>query len=370
MLNHLLIFWLIVLLALAGSPRVEAQEKFLIEGIIDAELYKTDDDSYLLSRNNGDVSFLGRLQVWSAWQMNSNFQLYGMVEVESQDQYGYRETDSELTQLALRYSSNTEPFYYIEAGKILPPIAVATDRRLSTQNPLVSEPNLLYAPYPLGIQAAGSSGWFDFRAAMVDLPAIYPEYLPSDPSSALRPDLGIGVTPMIGLRFGLAYTKGPYLNKHQEVYLPDGSEWKNFDQELWALELEFSRGYLEFTGEVVFSSYDVPFYTDSADFTEIFLELQYTWTPRFYSALRYQKFGYPGRSYRPYPQGPAPYAINHDFEVGVGYRFSANTQLKLAYEYDRWSGQYAPGAYYPGGHSIGLQLSYHFDVRSWFGGVR
>lgn len=365
--TRLLIFSVSAWLALIVSSLANAQERFLIEGILDAEVYKTNDDSFSLSRNDGDVSYLGRLQLWSAWQMTSNLQLYAMGEIETENEYGYRNTDSELTQLALRYSSNSSPFYYIEAGKILPPIAVATDRRLSTQNPLIAEPNIIYAPYPLGILVAGSFGWFDYRAALVDLPAILPEYLPADPSSSYRPDLGIGVSPMAGLRFGLAYTKGPYLNKQQGERLPEGSDWKDFDQRLWALEVEFSRGYLEFTSELVFSSYDIPFQYERTDFTEYFLELKYTWTPRFYGALRYQKYGYPNISYPGNPAGLAPKTILYDFEIGLGYRFTANTQLKLAYQQDRWSIEYVPDYYYPDGRSIALQLSYHFDLGSLFG---
>ena len=364
--TRLLLSYLVALLGLTVNGSVHSQEKFLLQGIFDAEAHQTNDDSYSLSRNNGDLSGLGRLQLWSAWQMTPNLQLYGMAEFETDNEYGRWNSESELTQLALRYSSNSTPFFYVEAGKILPPIAVATDRRLSTQNPLIAEPNIIYAPYPLGVQLAGSAGWFDYRAALVDLPAILPEYLPEDPSSAYRPDLGVGVTPITGLRFGLAYTKGPYLNKNQGRQSSGGSNWKDYDQRLWALEVDFARGYLEFTGEVVFSSYDVPYRYERADFTEYFLELTYTFTPRFYAALRYQKYGYPNV---PYPGGfaqMAPETILYDFEVGVGYRFTANTQLKLAYRQDRWSIEYVPGYLYPDGRSVALQLSHQFDLGAWF----
>ena len=225
-------------------------------------------------------------------------------------------------------------------------------------------------PTPLGVQVAGSSDWFDYRAAVVDLPAFYPEYLPADPSSAFRPDLGFGITPMTGLRFGLAWTKGPYLNKNQQVYLPPNGDWRDYNQELWAIEFEFARGYLEISGEVVFSRYEIPFSYENAEFTEYFLELQYTFTPRIYGAVRYQKYGYPYIANSGGSHVPAEQAIIHDFEIGLGYRFSANTLLKIAYQQDRWNVSYAPDFYYPDGHSIGLQLSYQFDLMSVFEGAR
>jgi hypothetical protein len=66
----------------------------------------------------------------------------------------------------------------------------------------------------------------------------------------------------------------------------------------------------------------------------------------------------------------------HDVEIGLGYRFSPDTQLKLVYRHDHGDESYGGGAYggggygsqelYPLGHSLALQLSHHFDVLSWF----
>lgn len=367
--RHSAVF-LVALLCTIGSTLVSAQEQLLVEGIFDAEVHKTDADSYLLARNDGDISTLGRLQLWSAWQISSGFQLYAMGEFESDDSIGERHTEFELTQIALRYSSNSTPFYIIEAGKILPPISINTDRRLSTQNPLIAEPDILYAPYPLGIQLTGSSGWFDYRAALVDLPAIHPEYLPADPTSALRPDLGFGVTPFAGLRFGLAYTKGPYLNKQLGAFLPTGSNWKDFKQQLWACEFQFSHGYLELNGALIFSEYDVPFHSESMSFTDYFLELKYTWKPRLYGAVRFQKAGYPYIQHLGDSVWLSQTRTIYDLEIGLGYRFSANTQLKVAYRREHWNVAHYQEYYYPDGHSIALQLSHHFDLGSWFGGER
>ena len=119
------------------SAPVVAEQRLLLEGILDGELYETDANSYSLARNNGDVSSLGRLQLWSAWQVSPGWQVYALGEAESDDAQGKTETNSEVNQLALRYSSNSSPFYFVEAGKILPPIAIASARHLSTQNPLI-----------------------------------------------------------------------------------------------------------------------------------------------------------------------------------------------------------------------------------------
>lgn len=343
-----------------------AQERLLAEGILDAEMYKTDAHSLSLARNEGHLSSLGRLQLWSAGQISDGLQLYGMGEFEADDATGKSETKSELRQLALRYSSNTSAFYFVEVGKFLPPFAIASERLLSTRNPLIGRPGFIYAQYPLGIQLAGSVDWFDYRAALVDLPVIDPEYLPSDPDSTLRPDLGFGVTPFTGLRLGLAFTQGPYLSRNVNAFLPPHSDWKDFDQRLWGFELQFSHGYAELNGELVLSSYEIPFQSASTDVTSYFLELKYTWTPRLYGALRAERNEYP---FIRHLDGPGWLAQNvkiDDVEIGLGYRFSPDTQLKITYQTDRWNVTYAGENRFPAGHSLALQLSHHFDLRSWF----
>lgn len=349
-----------------ASIAAESQEKFLLEGIVDAEGYETNQGSYSLSRNEGDPAGLGRLQAWSAWQISPALQWYAFAELESDNSTGSWETDAELQQFALRYSAGSSPYYIIEAGKILPPIAMFSERNLSTENPLISRPDFLYATYPLGIRLTGSADWLDYRAALVDKPVINPDYLPANPDAAFRPDLGLGVTPLQGLRFGLAYTKGPYLSKQVNEYLPANSNWKDFDQRLWAFEFHFSRGYAEFNAELVLARYDIPLQDAPMDVVDYFAEFKYTWTPRIYAAVRLQRNQYPFISESSYMGLSVADVTIRDFEIGLGYRFSADTQIKVAYKADSWSVEDAPGVYYPSGRSLGLQLSHHFDVKSWF----
>ena len=375
------VIWVLALLCAMGNPLALAGERVLVEGILDAEVHKFNEYSFSPFSSDGDIFTLGQLQLWSAWQISPGFQAYALGELATVESGGNRKTDSQIQQAALRYSSNSSnagnssAFYFIEAGKIRPPIASTSERRLSTQNPLIGQPNLLYAPYPLGIQLAGSSGWLDYRAALVDLPPIDPEYLPSDPGSTLRPDVGLGLTPLTGLRLGLAYTKGPYLNKDLNVDLPPGSDWKDFDQRIWGFEFQFSRGYAELNSELIFAQYDVPFQSGSTDVMGYFLEFKYTFTPRFYCAFRLERNEIPLVR----DMGDVPWLAQkltvHDVEIGLGYRFSPDTQLKLAFRHDYGDEAYGDGAYgneyagavelYPLGYSLSLQLSHHFDLMSW-----
>jgi len=342
------------------------QQRYLVEGIFDAELYLTDPDSLLLSRNEGDLATLGRLQLWSAFQISPGLQIYALAEVETDNSSGARETEAEIEQFALRYTSQSSPYYFLEAGKILSPLAAYPNRHLSTQNPLIRQPYIFSTTYPVGVQVAGSSGWFDYRAAVLDLPDFNPEYLVAEPDSAFRPALGFGVTPFTGLRFGFTYTKGPYLNRQLDAYLPPGTDWHDFDQRVLGFDFQFSRGYLELNGQLVNSRYEVPFHDQRTDDTSYYLELKYTWTPRLYGAARYGNYQAAFISHTGDLSWVAPSRKYSDLEVGLGYRFSSNTLFKVAYSYDHWNTEDTSEDVFRNGHSLGLQLSYNFDLGSWF----
>jgi len=361
-----LVTWGLALICSLASPLSIAQERFLIEGIFDAELHKTDANSRILSKNEGDIATLGRLQLWSAIQISPGLQIYALGEIETVNFSGERETESELEQFALRYMSQSSPYYFLEAGKILSPLNAYANRHLSTLNPLIGQPYVYIASYPLGIQAAGSSGWLDYRAAMLDLPDINPSYIPIDPDSALRPALGFGVTPLTGLRFGMSFTEGPYLNRQLGSYLPPGTGWRDFNQRILGFDFQFSRGYLELNGQLVISKYDVPFHNERTDDTTYYLELKYTWTPRLYGAVRYEKNEAAFIQHAGDLSWLAQSRKFRDVEIGLGYRFSPNTQLKVAYRHHHWSSKASQEDIFPNGHSLALQLSHYFDLRSWF----
>jgi hypothetical protein len=361
-----LVLRLFVLAVCLASPPAGAQDWYLLQGIFDAELYDTDTDSPLLSRNEGDLAALGRLQLWAALQLSPDLQFYVQGQVESDNFEGYGETTTDLDQVALRYTRQAAPSLYIEAGKILSPLAAYSERRLSTRNPLIGQPYLYTTGYPWGAKVVGSAGWFDYQAAWIDPSGSDPGYQRIEPDRAFRPALGAGVTPFTGLRCGLSWTQGPYLNDEIEHDLPYGSQWRDYTQRVVGLDFQYSRGYLELNGQLLRTNYEVPYRDSAPDDSSYYLELKYTWTPRLYGAVRYQGVEV---SYVDYPENHYWYMATNEFrllEVGLGYRFSRDLLFKVAYETDHWddSGyRYAANAR---GHAVGLQLSWFFDLASLF----
>lgn len=351
---------------LLASAAASAQERFLIEGIFDAELHDTDTDSHLLSRNDGDLSYVGRVQLWSAYQVSPSFQVYALVEGEIEDASGETESEAEFEQYAVRYTRHSSPSFFIEAGRILGPLTVYSDRHLSSKNPLIGQPYTFLTTYPIGAQIGGSFGKFDYRAAMVDEPDIKPDFLSIEPGTAYRPVLGFGFSPVQQLRFGVSYTEGPYLGGEADPGLPAGASWRDYDQQVLGFDFQYARGYLELNGQFVSAQYEIPFASEDSDNESYYVELKYTFTPRFYGAVRYGKNNETAIEYLDGLNWAHQDVEFGDLELGVGYRFTASSQLKMAYRNIQLDEEVALLGGGNNGHAVSLQFSHQFDVRSWW----
>src|SRR4051812_5804633 len=67
----------------ATTPAAKAQRAILIQGIADAEAWKTDSGSVLLTRNGGRPSFLGRMNLWGAAGLGRHVVIYAAGTMET-----------------------------------------------------------------------------------------------------------------------------------------------------------------------------------------------------------------------------------------------------------------------------------------------
>jgi len=348
----------------AGVP-APCEERVLVGGLFDAEYWKTDDASLLLSRNAGDAAPGGRLRLWAATEFHPRLQ--GFVRGEL---YGGRAesadgTRSELEQAFVRYSFQEPRHLVIEAGQLLSPIGNFSRRYLSSVNPLIGSPDGYSLDYPLGAQATGRAGRFDYRIALVDRPFVNDHYVPPT-GRALRPALAAGLTPFVGTRVGVYATVGPYLGPRIVPLLSPGEGWKDFKQSVYGLDAQFSHGYFELNGDYARSSYEVPGGAADVHGFAYFIEPKYTWSPRFFTALRLERNDYPYIA----PLAPGVWlsttADFYDAEAAAGWRLGPGAILKIAYRRDRWMVDDSLKSFFPDGYALSAQLSYSFSVNSWF----
>lgn len=351
-----------VLAMLIAAKVSAAQPRVMLRGTVDAEAWDTDTSSNLLAKNGGRHAALGRAMLWGAIEPVRSLVFYGLAESEAGS--AVEQAHHELEQAGLRYTRSRR--FVLDAGKITMPLGGFAARRFSWRNPLVGEPDAYPVLYPYGATISGAASIVDYRAGVVSLPMAHEEYTP-DPTHALRPILGIGITPLVGVRLGVGYTWGPYLNDTlTATQLQDGT-WDSYEQRVGVADLAVSYGYLELFAEVGHSAYEVPGRAESVEGVAYYAEGKYTFGPRFFAAIRLERNDYPFIQ----PVSPTFWVARktdfHNEEIGLGYRVAASTLLKVSYRQDVWQvdGGNAPFVR-PGGRAFAMQLSQQFDVLEWF----
>src|SRR6476619_1945987 len=138
-----------------------AQGAILVQGIADAEAWTTDSGSILLTRNGGQPSFLGRMHLWGAAGLGRHVVVYAAGTVETGNARSESGTEWYTELAGVRYTQSNA--FVIDAGKIAPVVGTVAARRYSTRNPLIGMPDGYPLQYPLGVQASGARGRFDYR---------------------------------------------------------------------------------------------------------------------------------------------------------------------------------------------------------------
>jgi hypothetical protein len=186
---------------IVGAPRIAtSQGAILVQGVADAEVWNTDTGSILLTRNQGRVGALGRVNLWGAAELGHGVVLYAAGTAET-GRARHEEGTEWYTDLAgIRYTRSEA--FVVDAGKLTQPLGAFASRRYSVRNPLIGVPDGYPVQYPLGVQLSGARGRVDYRAAVVSLPIFHEGYTP-EPSSAAHPAVGMGYTPTTGVRVGV-----------------------------------------------------------------------------------------------------------------------------------------------------------------------
>ena len=349
--------------ALTAAP-ARGEEHVLVGGLFDAEYWQTDDGSRLLSRNYGDAAPGGRLRLWAATEFRPRLQGFALGQALDGRANVEDGAETSLEQAFVRYTLKEPRHLVIEAGQLVSPIGNFSRRYLSSVNPLVGSPDGYSLDDPLGAQITGRAGRFDYRVAMVDRPFVNDKYVPPT-GRALRPALAAGFTPTTGTRIGVYATAGPYLGPRIQAMLAPGERWREYDQTIYGLDVQFSHGYFELNGDYARSTYEVPAGASEVGGFTWFIEPKYTWTPRFFTALRLERNDYPFIS----PLAPAVWLATtadfYDAEAAAGWRIAAGAVVKVSYRRDRWMVDGALRSFFPDGYALSAQLSYSFNVNSW-----
>ena len=342
----------------APLQATHAQGGFLFQGVGDLELWKTDSASSLLARGSGKLAPLFRGDVWMAIEPIRNLVFFNETLAEAGNARDEPGTEIYAKQYGVRYSPSDA--FQLEGGKIRQIVGAFSSRQLSFRNPLIGVPDGYAASYPRGVRVDGNVGIVDYRAGLVNLPVYRSGYTP-DPSAALRPAIGFGVTPMTGARVGVTGTIGPYLNHSLTPTELRGESWTHYKQRVVGLDMQVSHGYFEANVEAAYGNYDVPGRGTPIDGISFYVEPKYTFTPRFFVATRVERNDYPFIS----PVTPTFWVANRvivsDAEIGGGFRATSSTLLKLSLRMDHWTPNVNPQAPHDNGYAVVMQWSQMVD---------
>jgi hypothetical protein len=331
----------------------------LVQGVADAELWKTDSSSVMLTRNGGRLGTLERVHLWGAAELGHGFVVYAAGTAET-GRARLEEGTEWYTDLAgVRYSPSEA--LVVDAGKMTQPLGAFASRRYSIRNPLIGVPDGYPVQYPLGVQLSGARGRVDYRAAVVSLPIYHEGYTP-EPSRAAHPAFGVGYTPTTGVRIGAAAMWGPYLGHDVAPTLLAGRSWRDYGARVFAMDAQLSRGYLELRGELGTARYEVPGQAKPVNGITYYGEAKYTFTPRVFVAGRLERNDYAFIQ----PISASAWIANptdmYNGEIGAGYRLGARTLLKTSVRADRWKVAPALRSILGDGTAFAFQLSRSFDV--------
>jgi hypothetical protein len=358
--------WLLAFTLTVALPvAARAQGGLLLQGILELEGWKSDTTSNLLTRNNGDPAGSFRLRLWSAIEPARGLFVYAHGAFEGGNALRFDGPDpyGELEQAGVRYARHRA--LVIEGGKLIYPMGAFGSRILASRNPLIGTPDAYVPVYPLGVLVSGERGQVDYRAAVLSLPLTHEGYVP-DPDAAPHPLLGIGITPLVGLRFGVSATTGPYLNKDITASQLNNRDWKDYRQRVIASDVQYGVGHFDLRAEFAIMDFEVP-RTGRIDGPAADLEVRATLTPRLFVAARGELNRYPFIL----PVSPTTWVSRRTelraFEGGFGFRFDASTLFKATFSADDWVVTPQNASFVrPGGKALAVQLSRTFDVAEWF----
>ena len=153
-------------------------------------------------------------------------------------------------------------------------------------------PMIYDACWNTGVELTGSLEHFTYAAALTKGTLSNPS---ANGSEGLQFVGRLGVQPSMGSKMAISLAYGPYLNRSaaNSADFPSGGSWKDYNQFIYGIDIEYSRAHFTFFGEVVRNHWEVPnLKEESLGNTGGYIEATYAIFPGFNYALRYGQIAY------------------------------------------------------------------------------
>jgi len=248
---------------------------------------------------------------------------------------------TQMYELALRYERAGKVGLRLDAGQFTSPIGLSLLENRPDRNPVVSphstlylpipryEPgtpstNLLAAAYPLGARVTVSGARWDARAAVIDSSPVRgrPFFGDNKPPRMANVVAGFGVTPYIGVRFGVAVAAGDYAAEQEVRNKSRGDRRAALAQ----VEAEWAFRYTRIAGEFLWTRRELA--TADSKVNGGWIEITQTVHPRVFLGTRYDD---QWTEWTSVPDNADRYETYRRVETSVGFRLLPELTLRASY---------------------------------------
>lgn len=248
---------------------------------------------------------------------------------------------AQMYELALSYERPGAIGFRFDAGQFTSPIGLSILENRPDRNPVISQHSTLYLPipryetgtpstnllaaaYPLGAKVTVSGAKWDARAAVIDSSPVRgrPFFGAVKPPRLANVVFGAGVTPYIGLRFGVAFGTGAYAAESEVRDQTRGDRHASLAQ----VEGEWSFRYTRIAGEFLWTRRELA--SSDARVDGGWIEITQTLSPRVFGVVRYDDQWTNWTSVVDLADRHEPY---RRVETAVGFRLAPEVTARVSY---------------------------------------
>lgn len=359
-----------------------------LSGLIDLEGYHLPNPAPGLINTARTNLFNPRLTAFLDVQLGPKVYVFVQARVDRGFDPGDSNARMRLDEYAIRVTPWDDGRLTLEVGKFATVVGNYMQRHLSWENPFINSPlpyeNVTFAAdmetplsaedfvgetidsatkyeyvpivwgpsYATGAAVSGRIGKFDYAAEVKNAAlGSRPESWGLNGIGFERPSVHarVGFRPNEMWRLGFSAGDGPYLRDEAGGTLPKGRDLQHYHERVLAQDVSFAWHHWQVWAEFFEARYETP-RVGNADTFLYYVEAKYKLTPQLFVAVRWNQQFY--ADVRDGEGGRAPWG--HDMwriDSALGYRFTADTQLKLQYSLEHenagghgashtWAGQF------------------------------
>jgi hypothetical protein len=341
-----------------------------VSGTLDLEAYHFTGPAPGLILTTSDALFNPRLSLFVDAQLGDSIYVFTQTRVDRGFDPSDHGAQLRLDEYAVRFTPWKDGRFNLQIGQFSTVVGNWVPRHLSWENPFINAPlpyenvtaiedkaapynyyylnagtpadkyeyhPVIWGPsYATGLSVAGRLGQFDYAAEVKNASlSSRPESWPITRMDFDNPTVSgrVGFRPNEMWTFGVSASDGTYFRSEAMRTLPYGTEIGDYHERVISQDIGFAWHHWQLWAEFFEARFEIPRFGD-ADTFAYYLEAKYKFTPQFFGAVRWnqQFFGDVTNIYG----GTAPWGRDlWRADLAAGYRFTAHTQLKLQYSFQR-----------------------------------